>query len=427
MAITSGYFNSKGGDRKYNAETMSKYFRGLISRGVLQNFLDKFQVIAAGTPNMTITVKSGRAYFSDGKWMENNADVVLTIQASEVTLNRIDRIVLRKDSSESARTCTIVVKKGTPATDPQPPELDSTDSVEEMSLAQVYVGKLVESIDQSVITDERPLESVCGFVHGLIDQIDTEDLFIQYTQAFNDWFEGVQDTLATATLIRQYTSNYTTTEENETVIPIQIPQYVVGLDILNVFVNGMKLVNNLEYVKTQESVTLVKPLPVGQVVDFEVFKSVDGSDAETVVNQVYDLQQLTNQHTTELAGHETRIGSLETATTDSGWQKLALGSGVTEYNAANYPVRCRKIGKQVYVEGLISNTVAMNVTVATIPDGFRPSKNQIVVTPMSKKTTARHATVIFYATGEVKIDSISSADALAATDYVSLKTSYLID
>lgn len=416
MAITCGYFNSKGGDRRYNSETISKYYRGLISRGVLQNFLGKFQVTAGS--GMQVTVKSGRAYFTDGKWMESNSDMNFTVQPSEATLHRIDRIVLKKNSNEAVRDCTIEYKKGTPSLSPEPPELVNDGNIEEMSLCQIYVGKLVETITQSEITDERPLDGVCGFVHGLIEQLDTEDLFIQYTKAFNDWFDEVKETLATATLIRQYTSNYKTTQENETFIPINIPQFTLGLDILNVFINGMKLIGGVDYVKEADKITLTKPLDKGQTVDFEVFKSVDGSSAETVVQQVYELQQLTNEH-------ETRIKALESA--DSGWQTLKLGSGVTEYNQANYPVRCRKIGKQVYIEGLISNTVALNVTVATIPDGFRPSKNQIVVTPVSKKTAGRYATLIFFTTGEIKIDAISTSDSLVSSDYVSLKTSYLID
>ncbi len=416
MAITCGYFNSKGGDRRYNSETISKYYRGLISRGVLQNFLGKFQVTAGS--GMQVTIKSGRAYFTDGKWMESNSDMNFTVQPSEATLHRIDRIVLKKNSNEAVRNCTIEYKKGTPSLSPEPPELVNDGNIEEMSLCQIYVGKLVETITQSEITDERPLDGVCGFVHGLIEQLDTEDLFIQYTKAFNDWFDEVKETLATATLIRQYTSNYKTTQESETSIPINIPQFTLGLDILNVFINGMKLIGGVDYVKEADKITLTKPLDKGQMVDFEVFKSVDGSSAETVVQQVYELQQLTN-------GHETRIKALESA--DSGWQTLTLGSGVTEYNQANCPVRCRKIGKQVYVEGLISNTVALNVTIATIPDGFRPSKNQIVVTPVSKKTTGRYATLIFFTTGEIKIDAISTSESLVSSDYVSLKTSYLID
>ena len=82
MAVRSGYFNSRGGDRKYNAEDMSQYFRGLITHGVLQNFGGKFMVVENG--GMSVKVKTGRAYFSDGKWMENTAEINLELEPGEI-------------------------------------------------------------------------------------------------------------------------------------------------------------------------------------------------------------------------------------------------------------------------------------------------------------------------------------------------------
>lgn len=295
MAITSGYFNSLNGDRKYNAETMSKYYSGIISRGVLQNWLNSFSVVA--TSGMTVNVNTGRAYFSDGRWVENSAAYPLTIGASSVSLNRIDRIVLRKDSSSNSRTCTLYVKAGSPATEPTAPTLESSETVEEISLAQIYVAALSESVTQANITDERGLD-VCGFVHGLINQISTNQLFLQYDAAFNEWFSTVKETLSTSTLIRSYESHYTTTADNQTEIPIGISQYNSALDILNVFINGMKLIRGVDFAQAEndnEKITLALGLATGQQVNFEVFKSVDGSAAETVVQQVYELQQSVNK------------------------------------------------------------------------------------------------------------------------------------
>ena len=109
MAILTGYFNSLNGDRKYNAETMSMYFSGLFTRGVLQNYKDKFVVKSKG--GMKIEVPTGKAYFSDGKWIENTAPIIFNLDPSDVVLNRIDSIVLRKDKNETVRNTTIVVKK----------------------------------------------------------------------------------------------------------------------------------------------------------------------------------------------------------------------------------------------------------------------------------------------------------------------------
>lgn len=296
MAITSGYFNSVNKDRLYNAETMSKYFSGIISKGVLQNYLNKF-VVEAST-GLTVTVGTGRAYFTDGKWMESDAVTNITLDTANPTQKRIDRIILQCDKSTAVRACSIVYKAGTPGANPTAPELTNTETLEQISLAQILVNAGATQIEQQYITDERPDNSVCGFVHGLINQIDTEGLFESYDDAFNTWFAGIKETLSTTTLIRQYSSHYTTISDNETEIPINITQYNPSLDVLNVYINGLKLVENVDYTKDvleAETITLTRGLDVGQVVEFEVFKSVDGSSAETVVQQVYELQNQVNK------------------------------------------------------------------------------------------------------------------------------------
>ena len=290
MSITCGYFNSQNGDRKYNAETMSNYYEGLISKGVLANFGSSMAVTASG--GMYVAVGTGKAYFTDGRWMVNDAPYTLTVDIADTTLPRIDRVVLRKDASNASRTCTIIIKTGTPAETPQPPELMLSESVEEMSLAQIYVSPLVTAITQDVITDERP-NDVCGFVHGLIEQISTEELFAQYQATFENWFNQVVDQVATKTLVRQYYSQYVTVG-NETEIPINISQYTPALDVLNVYVNGMRLAMDTEYtrdINDNTKITLAEPLGEGQVIDIQVLKSIDGSEAETVGQQVYELQE----------------------------------------------------------------------------------------------------------------------------------------
>ena len=57
----------------------------------------------------------------------------------------------------------------------------------------------------------------------------------------------------------------------------------------------MKLIQGVDYTKNNNTqITLTKPLCAGASVEFEIFKSIDGSDAETVVQQVYQLQTRIN-------------------------------------------------------------------------------------------------------------------------------------
>ena len=187
MAIDYGFFNSKNGDRKYNSEQISQYFKGLLSGGVLANVSDGLQVYSNG--GMEIKVKPGRAFDSKHHWMENNTDYVISLSASSVNLNRIDRIVVKFDVTEEKRNAEIIVKEGTPGTTPIAPNLLRTDEIEEYCLAEIYIGKNVEEITQSAITDTRPDNNICGWVTGLIEQVDTSTLYEQWRTSYNEYYE----------------------------------------------------------------------------------------------------------------------------------------------------------------------------------------------------------------------------------------------
>lgn len=289
MAITYGFFNSVNGDRLYNADDISNYFLKLISNGVFATPANAMQV--QENDGMTVQVSAGWG-FINCKWINNDAPYLLTLDAADVVLNRIDRVVMRLNASNDVRTMELAIKKGTPASNPQPPTLTRVSGgVWELSLAQIAVAGGSATITQANITDERANTNLCGWVTGLIDQIDTTNLFAQYDSAFNSWFTTIKETLATTTLVRQYTSHYETTTDSETNIPINITQYNETLDVLNVYVNGLKLIPGVDYTESAGTITLAAALDViGTPVEFEVLKSVDGSEAESVVDMVYQLQ-----------------------------------------------------------------------------------------------------------------------------------------
>ena len=172
MALTYGFFNSmlKNGvqDRVYNADQMSTYFRGLISDGIYQNIEGGLQVKAS--TGMTVQIMKGRAVL-DSRWMENTSVIDITLNPSHVTLNRYTAIVMRVDYNE--RTISIVAKDGANATTPTRPSMTRTSLIKEYCLAYVYVGRGITTITQSAITDTRPNDSLCGFITGLVKQLNT--------------------------------------------------------------------------------------------------------------------------------------------------------------------------------------------------------------------------------------------------------------
>ena len=172
----------------------------------------------------------------------------------------------------------------------------------------ILVAKQVTSISASAITDTRGDSNLCGFVQGLIQQVDTTTLFQQWEAGyeewqdgaedeFNDWFQTVRDTLSTATLLRKFEYDYTTVSANEDTFDVQsfIEQYSYALDILEIRINGLTLTAS-EYTRNQAVVTLTTPIEeAGTVISFCIYKSVDGSDAQSIVETVYDLEEWFNK------------------------------------------------------------------------------------------------------------------------------------
>ena len=292
MAVTFGFFDSINGDRVYNADQISNYFLKLISNGVFATPSNAMQVVAASGMGVSVTAGWG---FINCKWINNDSDYSLTLDAADIALNRIDRVVLRLNPATSARNIVIDVKKGTAAATPDPPALTrEAGGIWELSLAQIAVAANATAITQADITDERPDTSVCGFVTGLIDQIDTTSLFAQFTSAFYNWFDAVKADLSKTTLVTQYSRVYTTTEASEDEIAVGIQQYNFALDILNVYVNGLKLVPGVDYTLDDETltITLTEALDeIGTQVEFEVLKSLDSSGIESFINIILSCQQ----------------------------------------------------------------------------------------------------------------------------------------
>lgn len=288
MAQKYGFFNSVDGDRKYDADDIGNYFLKLISDGVFATPATAMQVTAAG--GMVVSVAAGWGFIKC-KYINNTAAAQFTLAAADVVLNRIDRVVIRLDKDN--RTMSLAIKQGTAASTPTAPALTRQSSgIWELSLAQIYVGAGVTTITQANITDERANTSLCGYVTGLIDQIDTTNLFAQYNNAFWTWFNNVQESVTSTTIITRYSNTYTTpSNDSVSTIAIGIQQYNNALDVLNVYVNGMKLIRGTDYTESGSNIVLTNALDVaGTKVEFEVFKSVNGAAAETVQSEVQALQ-----------------------------------------------------------------------------------------------------------------------------------------
>lgn len=187
---TSGFFNSVNGDRTYNADQMSSIFEGLITDGVYASVGNKMAV----QPNngMTIQIASGRGWF--GKhWVDNDTEYTLALEGSDVTLNRYAAVCVKVDTTNSVRSVTPFIKYSSFATVPVKPTMTRTESIKEYCLAYVYIKAGATVITVADIIDTRANTDLCGWVTGLIEQLNSTTLWTQWETLFNEWFDNLQD------------------------------------------------------------------------------------------------------------------------------------------------------------------------------------------------------------------------------------------
>ena len=196
MAEWSGFFDAhKVGDswdRTYLAEDFAKFFAPLIGNGIFAGRSNELQVFQAVPAGMSIVLSSGQSWI-EGYGYINDSDLLIPIDPADGALGRIDRIVNQWSSVD--RRIRTVWKKGIPAVNPVAPPLQWDADYKELNLCTLDITAGLSAITQDKIKDTRADNSVCGWVTGLIDQVDTSTLFSQWDAAYEKAFAETKDYL----------------------------------------------------------------------------------------------------------------------------------------------------------------------------------------------------------------------------------------
>lgn len=196
MSETSGFFEAQWDasltnpiteeqtgwwDRDYLASQWQEFMQMFLGNGVFVSPVNQCKVIP-GT-GLTVIVTQGWA-FINGSWYHNDANLVINIAQNTTLSSRIDSIKLRY--SDSTRSINALGFTGETT-------LVRGESVYDLKIAEVTVPVEAVTISAANITDTRSNENVCGFVKGLVDVVNTNDLFTQFETIFNNWFDTVKD------------------------------------------------------------------------------------------------------------------------------------------------------------------------------------------------------------------------------------------
>lgn len=124
-----------------------------------------FACSATGADN-NITVDIGIGWIRNskfrGKVVALKAPETKDLGVADSISPRIDAVVIRFDAN--ANETNIIVKKGTPATNPAPPDVVRTEAVYELHLCHVRREPGTVSIPVSAITDLRANRAYCGLM-----------------------------------------------------------------------------------------------------------------------------------------------------------------------------------------------------------------------------------------------------------------------
>lgn len=280
MAEKSFFYNSlpdasnpTGYDRPFNADDISDFLDVIFVTGVIKSNTG-LKVTPAG--GLSVAVDVGKAVIN-GKPYRNDASKVFQISTAPTgSTSRTDLIVLRFDRQTSQRRTYLAYKAGTGA---GVPPLIRTDLIYELALAKITVAPFATSVTAANITDLR------GDAESVVTTTTGQSLgycpFMTAAKGYDGYYDAI---------VLEFTDTVRLTEQTATVI-FNIPQYGwTGVDILDVYTNGIKERKDA-YTVSGNVVTFTSGAKAaGAVVEVVVNKFIDGEGLGTVLEQYKELQ-----------------------------------------------------------------------------------------------------------------------------------------
>jgi len=429
--VNCGFFDSINKDRLYSADEMNRPYKRVITNGVFATPTGTpstdLQVLSAND-GMNIVVKKGEGMFGD-KWFENPADIAITVPNNTSTVPRRDSVIVQVDKRTNGRKGNIIYRTGTPNSNPMPPNLSTDNNVVEYRIANIYVAASAVYIGQDAITDLRG-SSECPWITSLVKQVDTSVLFAQWEAAyqtyykestadfeeyeslrqaeFDQFLENLTSELSVATNVIMLNSNYIS-QTDVTNIPIGIPSYNPTTDILQVYVNGLRVTEGLNYTlnSNNTSIDLTVGIRAGQAVNFLVLKSVIAADIQTTVTMIQALDD-----------------KVDAFMADSGWINFTLENGATAFDDTTKPA-VRKYNNQVFIRGAVKGIDTVNSAICTLPVNMRPAMNkQYSVTAFADGAIAANCVIEITTAGIVKL--VAKSGTIPATAMLPIATEFIV-
>lgn len=165
MAVTSGFYDSDNGDRKYNMKDLSSIFDGVIIDGIFQGVEDGLAITPAG--GLNINLGAGRAWFNHA-WVRNDGIEVMTADPADVLQARYDMIIIEINHTRAIRNGFIKFLKGDPNSSPVYPSMSTEQDVYQYPMFAIYRPADTDEILTENITDLRGTPE-CPYASGVLN------------------------------------------------------------------------------------------------------------------------------------------------------------------------------------------------------------------------------------------------------------------
>lgn len=159
---------------------------------------DSFPISVTGADN-NITIGKGIAWINNeefsGKVAALKSAEVLDLGIANSTYPKIDIIAIQFNANNNETN--VIVKKGTPATNPVRPAMVRTGAIYELYLASIYRPAGATAVTASNITDLRMDKTVCGLMADSVTSVDTSAIDAQVKALIANLeaeIQGVKDT-----------------------------------------------------------------------------------------------------------------------------------------------------------------------------------------------------------------------------------------
>lgn len=190
------FYNSKNGDRKYDAESFEHWLKKFFTTGV---FTGDMQTVA--NDDMTVSLKKGYVNI-DGKVKVFKSDQKFVVETAHATYDRIDSVVIERNDTD--RDIIAKVIKGGYSSEPAPKKPVRENGIYQLTVAQIHVKHGAVKITQEDVKDTRTDKDLCGIVAATVKEIDFTQIQAQFDgyikrqqSEFEQWFDAMKKQLST--------------------------------------------------------------------------------------------------------------------------------------------------------------------------------------------------------------------------------------